>query len=63
MHRKLAQDIGFNRAYYMCLKILQEHYNAPLDTYYHTTAYLKHLRIAPNIIDPPQATVPTKIFQ
>ena len=33
------------------------------DTDEYTTAYLKQLRRSPNIIEPPQDTVPTKIFQ
>ena len=63
MHGQLSQEIGLEGTYNICLKILQRHYNAPpyIDEY--TTTDLKHLRTPPNIIDPPQSTVPTKIFQ
>ena len=63
MHNWIAQEIGFDGTYYICLQIIQWHYNAPPDIDDYTTAYLKHLRRASNIIEPPQAIVPTKIFQ
>ena len=59
----MDQEIGFDRTYDSCLKILQGHYNAPPDTDYYTTAYLKHLRTPPNIIEPPKSIFPTKLFQ
>ena len=63
MHGRIHQDIGFNGTYYICLKILQVHYNAPPNTNDYTTVYLRQLRRAPNINEPPQVIVPPKIFQ
>ena len=60
MHGRISQDIVFNVTSNSCLKILQGHYNVLPDTDDYNTAYLKYLRIPPNIIEPPQATVPTK---
>ena len=62
VHGQIAQEIGLYSTSDSCLKILQGYYNAPPDTDDYTNAYLKHLKIAPNIIEPPQPTVPTKIF-
>ena len=60
MHGGIDQEIGFNGTSGSCLKILQGNYNATPDTYDYTTAKIKHLRRAPNIIELPQATVPKK---
>ena len=60
---QISQDIGFDGTYDSCLKILQEHYNTPLNKYDYTTVYLKHLRRYPNIINNPQAIVSKIIFQ
>ena len=63
IHGQIAHAIGFNGTSRIFLKILQGHSNDPPDTDDYTNAYLKHLRRAPNIIEPPKAIVPTKIFQ
>ena len=63
IHGQKSQGLGFNSISEICLKILQGHYNVPpcIDDY--ITAYIKHPIRALNIIEPPQAIVPTKIFQ
>ena len=63
MHRGISQEIGLYGTSEIFLKLLQGHYNVYPDTDDYTTAYLKHLRRAPKIIEPPQAIVPTKILQ
>ena len=63
VYSQLAHEIWFNYTSESCQQILQGHYNATPDTDEYTNDYLKHLIRSPNIIEPPQATVPTKIFQ
>ena len=59
----ISQEIVFYGTSDIYLKILEEHYNLPTDTYDYTTAYIKHIIITPNIIKPPQTRVPKNIFQ
>ena len=63
MHWQISHYTGFNSTSDRWLKIPQRHYNAPPYIYDYTNAYPKHRRRFPNIIEPPQAIVPTKIFQ
>ena len=63
MHVRITQEIGFGGTSDSCLKILQGHYNETLYKDDYTTAYLKHLGRSPNVIEPPQAIVPKKMFQ
>ena len=63
VHVQISKEIGFYGTSGICLKILQGDYNAPPDTDNYTSAYLKHIRRSPKFIEPPQAIMPTKIFQ
>ena len=63
MHDRISQEIGFISNSDIFRKIVQGYYNVPPDIDDYTTAYLKHLRRSPNIIEPPQSIVTTNIFQ
>ena len=46
----ISQEIVLYGTSDIYLKILEEHYNLPTDTYDYTTVYIKHIIITPNII-------------
>ena len=52
MHGQISQEIEFDGTSDSYLKILQVHYNASPDTDDYTTAYFKHLRRAPILLNP-----------
>ena len=63
MHDRISQEIGFISNSDIFRKIVQGYYNVPPDIDDYTTAYLKYIRRALDIIKPPQATVTTKYYQ